>query len=99
MNAYYAKSPSRRGPPPVNNYYGRRNIARARAINILERRRLVLGEKSPDTGRVKIMGPTGRMVYADGQTMAYLRSLANRAGINASRLKTKAEIAESLLRV
>ena len=99
MNAYYAKSPSRRGPPPVNNYYGRRNIARARAINILERRRLVLGEKSPGTGRVKIMGPTGRMVYADGQTMAYLRSLANRAGINASRLKTKAEIAESLLRV
>lgn len=99
MNAYYAKSPSRRGPPPVNNYYGRRNIARARAINILERQRLVFGVKSPGTGRVKIMGPTGRMVYADGQTLAYLRSLANRAGINASRLKTKAEIAQSLLRV
>jgi hypothetical protein len=116
MNAYYAKSPSRRGAPPVNNYYGRRNVARARAIELIENRltkgltafsvskspsprpRLVLGKKSPGTGRVKVLSAKGRMVYANGQSLNYLRNLANKAGINAKNLRTKAEIANALLK-
>jgi len=116
MNAYFAKSPSRRGAPPVNNYYGRRNVARARAIEVLENRlakglpafsapspvkqrpRLVLGIKSPGTGRVKVPSAKGRMVYADGQSLNYLRGLANKAGINTRGLRTKVEIASALLR-
>ena len=122
MNAYFAKSPGRRGAQPVNNYYGRRNVARARAIEVIETRltkglpafspspvkqqrspvrrpRLVLGKKSPGTGRVKVPSAKGRMVYADGQSLDYLRGLANKAGINAKNLRTKAEIADALIRV
>jgi len=66
---------------------------------VKQRPRLVLGKKSPGTGRVKVPSAKGRMVYADGQSLDYLRGLANKAGINAKNLRTKAEIADALIRV
>jgi len=54
--------------------------------------------KSAGSGRFKVAGPSGRLVYADGSTvtMNYLRNLASRKGVNAKGLRTKESIARAI---
>jgi hypothetical protein len=58
-------------------------------------------KKSPSK-RVKILNPeTGRMVYADGPTitLAYLKNLAARKGVNIKGLRAKNNIARKILSI
>lgn len=52
--------------------------------------------RTPTTRRLKIKGPSGRVVYAEGLTMDALKNIASREGVNTKYLKTKAAIAEAL---
>jgi len=52
--------------------------------------------KTPTTRRIKLKGPSGRVVYAEGLTMDVLKEIAAREGVNTKHLKTKASIAEAL---
>jgi len=54
--------------------------------------------KSAGSGRFKVAGPSGRLVYADGSTvtMNYLRGLASRKGVNTTGLRTKESIARAI---
>jgi hypothetical protein len=52
--------------------------------------------RTPTTRRLKIKGPSGRVVYAEGLTMDVLKNIASREGVNTKYLKTKAAIAEAL---
>lgn len=54
---------------------------------------------SPTSGRVKIKAPnSGRYVYANGQTisLAYLKSIANKMGVNVKGLRSKANIVKRI---
>ena len=51
--------------------------------------------KTPKTGRIKITGPTGRLVYAESLKLDALQAIARRRGIAFSGM-TKAEIAHAL---
>jgi serine/threonine protein kinase len=51
--------------------------------------------KTPKTGRIKITGPSGRLVYAEGLKLEALQAIARRRGIAFSGM-TKAEIAQAL---
>ena len=57
-------------------------------------------ELSPVSGRMKIQGPTGRLVYADGSTITldYLRNLARRSKVNISGLANKREIVAKIFK-
>lgn len=60
-----------------------------------------VSKKSPSK-RVKILNPeTGRMVYADGTsiTLAYLKNLAKRKGVNIKGLRAKNNIARKILSI
>jgi hypothetical protein len=52
--------------------------------------------RTPTTRRLKIRGPSGRVVYAEGLTMDVLRTIASQEGLNTKYMKTKSEIAEAL---
>ena len=62
-------------------------VASPRRLNVI---------RTPSTQRIKLKGPTGRMVYADGLTMDVLKAIASREGVNTKQLKTKVSIAEAL---
>ena len=51
--------------------------------------------KTPKTGRVKITGPSGRLVYAESLKLEYLQAVARRRGVAFAGM-TKAEIARAL---
>lgn len=95
-------------------YQNRWNAARNKAIQAVENRlragkpafsasprpapsppRVV---KSSGSGRFKVVGPSGRLVYADGAsvTMNFLRNLASRKGVNTKGLRSKEAIARAI---
>ena len=53
---------------------------------------------SAGSGRYKVTGPSGRLVYADGATisMNFLRGLASRKSVNTGGLRTKTAIAKAI---
>ena len=65
------------------------------------RARLLSYKPSPTSGRIKIKGPTGRYVYADGTTITleYLQKLARARRIKNIGTKTKKELVQSLFTV
>jgi hypothetical protein len=54
--------------------------------------------RSAGSGRFKVPGPSGRLVYADGATvsMNYLKNLAARKGVNTKGLRSKESIARAI---
>lgn len=54
--------------------------------------------RSAGSGRLKVTGPSGRLVYVDGSTisMNFLRSLAARKGVNSAGIRTKEAIARAI---
>jgi len=54
--------------------------------------------RSAGSGRFKVPGPSGRLVYADGSTvsMNYLKNLAARKGVNTKGLRSKEAIARAI---
>jgi serine/threonine protein kinase len=54
--------------------------------------------RSAGSGRFKVPGPSGRLVYADGATvsMNYLKNLASRKGVNTKGLRSKEAIARAI---
>ena len=54
--------------------------------------------QSAGSGRFKVPGPSGRLVYADGSTvsMNYLKNLASRKGVNTKGLRSKEAIARAI---
>jgi hypothetical protein len=54
--------------------------------------------RSAGSGRFKVPGPSGRLVYADGSTvsMNYLKNLASRKGVNTKGLRSKEAIARAI---
>jgi hypothetical protein len=54
--------------------------------------------RSAGSGRFKVTGPSGRLVYADGSTvsMNYLKNLASRKGVNTKGLRSKEAIARAI---
>jgi hypothetical protein len=58
-------------------------------------------EKSPASGRLKIQGPSGRMVYANGSaiTISYLLELARRRRVNVSGISNKRALVSKIFRV
>lgn len=54
--------------------------------------------RSAGSGRYKVTGPSGRLVYADGSTvtMNFLKGLASRKGVNVRGLRSKADIAKAI---
>jgi serine/threonine protein kinase len=56
---------------------------------------------APVGRRLKIKGPTGRMVYADGSsiTLRYLKNLARKKNVNISNLANKRQIVSKLFNV
>jgi len=53
---------------------------------------------SPKSGRIKIMGPTGRMAYVNGSTitMNFVKALAAQRGVNIKGLRSKVNIAKRI---
>jgi hypothetical protein len=53
---------------------------------------------SAGSGRFKVPGPSGRLVYADGSTvsMNFLKNLASRKGVNTKGLRSKEAIARAI---
>jgi predicted Ser/Thr protein kinase len=72
------------GPPPV-----RRSPPRRSPAGVV---------KSAGSGRFKVAGPSGRLVYADGSTvsMNFLKGLAARKGVNTKGLRSKDAIAKAI---
>ena len=58
----------------------------------------VLHQYSPSSGRIKILGPTGRLVYVNGSTitMNFIQKLAAQRGVNVKGLRSKVEIAKRI---
>jgi hypothetical protein len=54
--------------------------------------------KSAGSGRFKVPGPSGRLVYADGSSvsMNFLKGLAARKGVNTKGLRSKDAIAKAI---
>jgi hypothetical protein len=54
--------------------------------------------RSAGSGRFKVPGPSGRLVYADGATvsMNFLKNLASRKGVNTKGLRSKEAIARAI---
>lgn len=98
--AAFSPSPARPAPPPVPS------APRPRLPSPLSPlgpppppRRSPSGVvRSAGSGRYKVAGPSGRLVYADGSTvtMNYLRNLASRKGVNTKGLRTKESIARAI---
>jgi serine/threonine protein kinase len=55
-------------------------------------------EYSPTSGRIKVRGPSGRLVYANGAaiSMNFLKNLARQRGKNITGLRSKVEIAKRI---
>jgi predicted Ser/Thr protein kinase len=55
-------------------------------------------EYSPTSGRIKVRGPSGRLVYANGAaiSMNFLKNLARQRGKNIAGLRSKVEIAKRI---
>jgi len=72
------------GPPPV-----RRSPPRRSPAGVI---------KSAGSGRFKVPGPSGRLVYADGSSvsMNFLKGLAARKGVNTKGLRSKDAIAKAI---
>ena len=53
---------------------------------------------SPKSGRLKVRGPSGRLVYVNGPTitMNFLKNLASQRGVNVKGLRSKVEIAKRI---
>jgi hypothetical protein len=47
-------------------------------------------------GRIKVRGPTGRLVYADSLKIQNLRNIATRLKLNTNKLTTKAMLAQAI---
>lgn len=47
-------------------------------------------------GRIKVRGPTGRLVYADSLKLQNLRNIATRLKLNTNKLTTKAMLAQAI---
>jgi serine/threonine protein kinase len=91
------------------NYQSAWNAARANAIRRLENR-IRAGKpafsptspgsvvRSAGSGRYKVKGPSGRLVYADGAsvTMNFLKNLASRKGVVTTGLRSKEAIAKAI---
>jgi len=102
----FSASPRRRTPPksvakrktpsPVK----RSNTSpRARETSNVRLRRAVAGaKKSPESGRMRIKAPSGRLVYADGASipLTYLKNFAKRHGVSLKGARSKAAIVEKL---
>lgn len=80
------------GPPPKPKANAKPKEASPRS-NTARRLGMV---RTPTTRRLKLKGPSGRVVYAEGLTMDVLKEIAAREGVNTKHLKTKASIAEAL---
>lgn len=54
--------------------------------------------RSAGSGRFKVAGPSGRLVYADGSavSMNFLKNLASRKGVNTKGLRSKEAIARAI---
>ncbi|BAT22112.1 putative Serine/threonine-protein kinase [Yellowstone lake phycodnavirus 1] len=81
------------GPPPRPKANAKPKAAASPRSNTARRLGMV---RTPTTRRLKIKGPSGRVVYAEGLTMDVLKNIASREGVNTKYLKTKAAIAEAL---
>ena len=81
-----ARKPNKPKPAPP------KKPIKATQANAAQNRKAI---KSPG-GRVKILSNAGRYVYAEGQTLNKLRSLAANMRVNVSGLKTKKNIAAAL---
>jgi hypothetical protein len=96
----FSASPRRKTPPrkqsPARNASA---SPRASATSNVRLRRVIAGaKKSPESGRLKIKAPSGRLVYANGASvpMNYLKNFAKRHGVSLKGLRSKAAIAEKL---
>jgi hypothetical protein len=58
----------------------------------------VLHQYSPSSGRIKVRGPTGRLVYVNGATitMNFIKKLAAERGVNVKGLRSKVNIAKRI---
>lgn len=86
----------------INNKYVTTRVARVRSLSLTKRRTSPKRSRSaPVSGRLKIKGPTGRMVYADGSsiTLRYLKNLARKKNVNISSLANKRQIVSKLFNV
>ena len=96
----FSASP-RRNTPPRKPSPARKASAspRASATSNVRLRRAVAGaKKSPESGRLKIKAPSGRLVYVNGASVPlnYLKNFAKRHGVSIKGLRSKAAIAEKL---
>jgi len=103
--APFSTSPRRRTPPKVAP---RKTPSPARKAGASPRghmtsnvrlRRVIAGaKKSPESGRMRIKAPSGRLVYADGASipLTYLKNFAKRHGVSLKGVRSKAAIVEKL---
>jgi Protein kinase domain len=90
------KAAPRKTPSPVRKSNA---SPRVHATTNVRLRRAVAGaKKSPESGRMRIKAPSGRLVYADGASvsMNYLKNFAKRHGVNLKGVRSKAAIVEKL---
>ena len=90
----FSPSPVRRQPSPV-----RRQPSPLSPLGPPPARRSPAGVvKSAGSGRFKVPGPSGRLVYADGSavSMNFLKGLASRKGVNTTGMRSKEAIAKAL---
>ena len=95
----FSPSPVRRQPSPV-----RRQPSPARPprlpspLSPLARRSPSGVVKSAGSGRYKVTGPSGRLVYANGSavSMDFIKALASRKGVNTTGLRSKEAIARAI---
>lgn len=92
----FSASPRRKTPSPVKMSNA---SPRARETTDVRLRRVIAGaKKSPESGRMKIKAPSGRLVYADGASipMNYLKNFAKRHGVSLNGARSKTAIVEKL---
>jgi serine/threonine protein kinase len=94
----FSASPRRRTPPSPVKKSNASPQARGTSSNARLRRVIAGAKKSPESGRLKIKAPSGRLVYADGASihMNYLKNFAKRHGVSLKGVRSKAAIVEKL---
>ena len=87
--APFSPSPVRRQPSPVRRLPSPLSPLRRSPSGVV---------KSAGSGRYKVAGPTGRLVYANGSavSMDFIKALASRKGVNTKGLRSKEAIARAI---
>jgi serine/threonine protein kinase len=95
----FSPSPVRRQPSPVRRQPSPVRPPRLPSpLSPLARRSPSGVVKSAGSGRYKVAGPSGRLVYANGAavSMNFIKALASRKGVNTKGLRSKEAIARAI---